>query len=149
MGNDRDVPRHRRVLVVASVPPPKAWLRAELRDAGEDPILKVVAPASKVTFGQWLANEEDYAREQAGRIAEETASAVPGGRVAEAEAGDTDPLLAATDALSTFDADEILFVVPPDADANWLEASAAETAAERLRRPVRVVIAPDPRTTRP
>ena len=142
------MPEHRRVLVVAAVPPPQAWLRAELRDAGGDPVVKVVAPASKLTFGQWLANEEDHAREQAEHIAQETASALPGGHVVEAEAGDTDPLLAAADALTTFDADEIVFAVPPGADANWLEASAAERAAERLRRPVRVVAAPDPRTTR-
>ena len=58
----------------------------------------------------------------------------------EAEAGDSDPLLAVEDALRTFCADEIIVVTRMGEDASWLEEGAPETIAERFPQlPVRAI----------
>ena len=85
-----------------------------------------MAPAVKQSRLQWLTNEEDAARDEAERTAEEVASAAEGGAEhVEAEVGDSDPLLAVEDALRTFDADEIVVVTRTGENASWLEEGAA------------------------
>ena len=69
---------------------------------------------------QWLANDEDAAREKAERVASDAAESLPG-RVVDARAGDSDPVTAVEDALRTFAADEIVVVTRPDEQASWLE----------------------------
>ena len=121
----------RNVLVVSSVPDvPK-----EVRDAlGEDvEEIKVVAPAVKQSRLQWLTNAEDDARAEAERTAEQVAEAAAGDAAhVEAEAGDSDPLLAVEDALRTFPADEIVVVLRAGEDASWLEEGAADAIADRF-----------------
>jgi hypothetical protein len=48
-----------------------------------------------------------------------------------------DPLLAIQDALQAFDADEIVLLIQPGDDGNWLEDGLVEDARERFDRPVR------------
>jgi hypothetical protein len=121
----------RNVLVVSSVPGAPSELRDALGgDVGE---IHVVAPAVKQSRLQWLTNAEDDARAEAERTAEEVASATEGeAEHVEAEAGDSDPLLAVEDALRTFDADEIVVVTRTGENASWLEEGAAETIAARF-----------------
>ena len=121
----------RNVLVVSSVADPPDELQAALGDdVGE---IHVVAPAVEQSRLQWLTNAEDDAREEAERTAEEVASAAEGETVhVEAEAGDSDPLLAVEDALRTFDADEIVVVTRTGESASWLEEGAAEAIAARF-----------------
>ncbi len=121
----------RNVLVVSSVPDVPAELRETLGgDVGE---VKVVAPAVKQSRLQWLTNAEDDARAEAERTAEQVAQATAGdAEHVEAEAGDSDPLLAVEDALRTFPADEIVVVLRAGEDASWLEEGASETIAERF-----------------
>ena len=121
----------RNVLVVSSSMPPAGELRAALgEDVGE---VHVVAPAVKQSRLQWLTNEEDDARAEARRTAEAVAAATAGEvEHVEAEAGDSDPLLAVEDALRTFDADEIVVVARTGEGASWLEEGAAETIADRF-----------------
>ena len=97
----------------------------------------MVAPASDVSPLQWLANDEDGARVEAGGIAAQAAG-TPGRQAArtEAEVGDTDPVQAIEDALRTFPADEVLVVTHRDDDASWLEQDLAEEARERFGVPV-------------
>jgi len=121
----------RNVLVVSSVPEVPPEVHEELgEDVGK---VHIVAPAVKQSRLQWLTNAEDDARVEAERtaasVAQATADEVE--RV-EAEAGDSDPLLAVEDALRTFDADEIVVVVRRGEDASWLEVGAGETIAERF-----------------
>lgn len=121
----------RNVLVLSSSAPPADELRTALGDdVGE---IHIVAPAVKQSRLQWLTNEDDDARREAERTAQEVASATAGDADhVEAEAGDSDPLLAVEDALRTFDADEIVVITRTGKDASWLEEGAAETIADRF-----------------
>ena len=146
----------RNVLVVSSVPDVAAELRETLGgDVGE---VKVVAPAVKQSRLQWLTNAEDDARADAERTAEQVARATADeAEHVEAEAGDSDPLLAVEDALRTFPADEIVVVLRAGEDASWLEEGASESdrgalsraAGEDRRSRHRVVAAPKPLERRP
>jgi hypothetical protein len=66
----------RRLLVVATARAPEAALRGELARLGYGDVdVKVVSPASDLSFGQWLTNAEDDARAEAEQIDEQTAKA--------------------------------------------------------------------------
>jgi hypothetical protein len=121
----------RNVLVVSSVATaPGELLEVLGDDVGE---IRVVAPAVKQSRLQWLTNAEDDARAEAERAAVRVAQATADeAERVEAEAGDSNPLLAVEDALRTFQADEIVLVLRTGEDASWLEEGAAETIAERF-----------------
>ncbi len=123
----------RRLLVVTTVGVDESLLRDQvLRRAGAgDAEVKVVAPAAKVSPLQWLASDEDAAREEATTIAEDSAQAVADEARVETEIGDPDPLQAIEDALRTFPADELIVVTQQGEQAGWLEK---ETDAETLQR---------------
>ena len=95
------------VLVVSSIPDvagelPRGARRRRGRGQGR-------CSAVKQSRLQWLTNAEDDARAEAERTAEQVAQATAGeAEHVEAEAGDSDPLLAVEDALRTFAADEIV-----------------------------------------
>jgi hypothetical protein len=132
--------KQRNVLVVSSVERPVDELRSVLGDdVGE---VYVVVPAVRQSRLQWLANDEDAAREQASDAASEIADAVPAD--AEATVGDSDPVLAAKDALREFPADEVVVVTRPDEDATWLEeGSGKEIERELGGLPVKRITVPD------
>jgi len=131
----------RKVLVVSSVERPVEELRRALGDdVGE---VRVVVPAVRQSRLEWLANDEDDARERAKDAASAIAEAVPGD-AAEAEVGDSDPVLAAKDALREFQADEVVVVTRPDEDATWLEeGSGKEIERELGGLPVKRITVPD------
>ena len=119
----------RNVLVIASSEWPVPELRAALGDdVGE---LRVVVPAVKQSRLQWLTNADDDARERADSAAASIGNALPSNET-ETSAGDSDPLLAAKDALREFAADEIVVVTRPDEEATWLEEGSAEAIARQL-----------------
>ena len=129
----------RRLLVVTTVPVDGELLREHVRrHAGDaEAEVKIVAPAAHVSPLQWLATDDDDARGQAERIAEDAASAVSGeAKIAGAEVGDTDPVQAIEDALREFPADEVIVVTPSGDQAGWLEQDAAGAADERFGVPV-------------
>ena len=128
----------KKLLVVATAPVEEGPLRDAVREhAGGDADIRVVAPASDVSPLQWLASDEDAAREKAAGIATEAAQTVePEAARTETEVGDADPVQAIEDALRTFPADEVLVVTRPNDDANWLEQDSAEAARERFGVPV-------------
>ena len=118
----------RNVLVITSVDRPVAVLRKAL---GEDvDALKVVVPAVKQSRLQWLTNADDDAREEAQEAAASIEHATP--EDVRAEAGDSDPLQAAEDALADFDADELVVVTRPDEEATWLEEGRAKDIEQRF-----------------
>ena len=86
----------RNVLVISSSEWPVAALRAALGDDIDE--LRVVVPAVHQSRLQWLTNADDDARERADDAASSIADALPS-QETEASAGDSDPLLAAEDAL--------------------------------------------------
>jgi hypothetical protein len=104
-----------------------------LREAvgGEIDELRVVVPMVRQSRLQWLTNADDQAREQAEGAAAELGRALPS-KETESTAGDSDPLLAAEDALREFPADEVVVVTRPDEEASWLEEGKASEIAENL-----------------
>jgi hypothetical protein len=124
----------KRVLVVATAPVEASELRECVRDhTGPDAEVRVVAPASDVSPLEWLANDEDEARDEAAEIAGQAEQAVePEAARVEVEVGDSDPVQAIEDALRTFPAEEVLVVTHGGDDANWLEKDAAAEASERF-----------------
>jgi len=118
----------RNVLVISSVERPVAVLRKALGEGVDE--LKVVVPAVKQSRLQWLTNADDDAREDA----EDAAASIDDATSdkVEAEAGDSDPLQAAEDALAEFDADELVVVTRPDEEATWLEEGRAADIAQRF-----------------
>ncbi len=119
----------RNVLVISSVERPVAALREAL--GGDVDELHIVVPAVHQSRLQWLTNADDDARERADDAASSIAGALPS-EGAEAAAGDSDPLPAAEDALSDFEADEVVVVVRPDEEAGWLEEGSADEIERRL-----------------
>ena len=128
----------KKLLVVATAPVEPGPLREAVREhAGDEAEIRVVAPASDVSPLQWLASDEDEARDRAAGVASQTAETVECEAVrTETEVGDTDPVQAIEDALRTFPADEVLVVTRPNDDAGWLEQDSAEEARERFGVPV-------------
>jgi hypothetical protein len=128
----------KKLLVVATAPIEPGPLQDAVRaHAGDEAEIRVVAPASDVSPLQWLASDEDEAREKAAVVATEAAESVgPEAARTDAEVGDTDPVQAIEDALRTFPADEVLVVTRSEDDASWLEQDSAEEARERFGVPV-------------
>ena len=128
----------RRLLVVTTVPVEGGVLRDRVREhAGADAEVRIVAPASDLSPLQWLATDEDAARDEAAQIAEAAEQAIePKAGTVQAEVGDADPVQAIEDALREFPADEVLVVTRPGDEAGWLEQDAGEEASERFGVPV-------------
>ena len=108
----------RNVLVISTSEWPVAALRAALGDDIDE--LRVAVPAVHQSRVQWLTNADDDARERADDAASSIANALPSEET-KASAGDSDPLLAAEDALREFAADEVVVVTRSDEEATWLE----------------------------
>jgi hypothetical protein len=128
----------KRLLVVATVPVEGELLRERVRaHAGEGAEVRIVAPASDLSPLEWLATDEDEAREEAAEIATRAERAVePEARAVETEVGDPDPVQAIEDALRQFPAEEVIVVTRPGDKAGWLEQDSAEEASERFGVPV-------------
>jgi hypothetical protein len=109
----------RNVLVVSTVEHADATLRAQV---GPADTIKVVVPAVRQGFLDWLANDE-RAFAHAQRVAERTAEELSGETV-EAGAGEADVELAIRDALATFAADEIVVAVRPEDEEGLVESKA-------------------------
>ena len=131
----------RNVLLVEIAEVDPHALRERVREhvGGEEARIRVVAPASKVSRLEWLTNDEDRARVDAGERARTAADALDA--EAEPEVGDVDPVQAIEDALRTFPADEILLVVPAEDEEHWLERGAAADAVEELGVPLTRLVA--------
>lgn len=134
----------KRVLVVATASVERGALRRRVAEhAGEGAEVRIVAPAAGVSPLQWLASDEDKAREEAAQIAGEAEAALePEARRVETEVGDPAPVQAIEDALRTFPAEEIVLVTHPSDEAGWLEQDAEAEARERFGVPItRLVVA--------
>lgn len=126
----------RRILVFATSPIPAARLDSVVRArAGDDAELHVIAPAANVSRLQWLTDDIDDARVEAGERAEAIADRAETDN-AQPHIGDTDPLQAIEDGLRLFPADEIIVITHGDEQATWLEAGSGEAATQRFAMPV-------------
>ena len=127
-----------RVLVVADDACAPERLGAALARHGGPTEVFVVAPALGSRTARWTGDDRAYA--DATRHLDRTLEALgqlhvqASGRIAS-----HDPLQAADDGLREFRADEIVFVVHPDMDANWLERDVLESARARYPIPVKAL----------
>ena len=106
-----------RVVVVATSSVARDELEQHVQPDDE---LAVVAPAVEQSRLDWLANDEDEARERAQKIGESVATRAP----ADAEAIDVKPdapSQVVIDAVAQYDPDRVLVVVRGGEDATWLE----------------------------
>ena len=106
--------------------------------------IKVVVPAVRQGFLDWLANDQE-AFAHAKELASETAAALAGHTV-DASAGEADVALAIRDALATFAADEIIIAIRNDDDAGIVESMATKDAPHRSVDgvPVRCIVISEP-----
>lgn len=125
-----------RILVAATVPADETQIRKALPDADE---IRVVAPATGVSFLDWLTNDEDEARREAHEAADRVAAAtVDDAKVEIDRTGEnTDVAESIRDALRNFPADEIVILTRPGEKATWLEDETLQTALETSGIPVR------------
>ena len=133
-----------RVLVVTTVAADESELRGELEGAEE---IRVVAPAAKISWLDWLTNAEDDARGEAARAAEQVADALGGETRVEVDrtSENTDAAADVADALRTFPADEIVVLTRAGEDASWLEDEALRASFDAHGIPVRHLALPERR----
>jgi hypothetical protein len=137
----------RNVLVVTTVVADEATLREQLRRllSDDEATIRVVAPATKLSWLDWLTSADDRARAQAREAAERTAEAIGGQRAVQIDrtSHDSDAAEAVADALRNFPADEIVVLTRAGDDASWLEDEAARASFESFGVAVRHVELPE------
>lgn len=100
----------------------------------------VVAPAVERTPLQHALGDVDAAAREARRRLDASLAELRGAGIsALGEVGDSDPLIAAKDALRRYPAEEILIVAHSDDQARWFEDGLFERAQEELYPPLRLL----------
>jgi len=134
---------HTRILIVATDELAGPELIGELRshigkpDATE---VTVISPAVEKTAFRHALGDVDTASMEAGRRLEISLDELKrAGIPALGEIGDSDPVIAAGDALRRFFADEVLIVAHADDQARWFEDGLFERARSELQPAVRMV----------
>jgi GABA permease len=131
----------KKILALVSEPISADALRSAVgeEDANDAEVL-VVAPALNSKRRFFLADPdpaieraEDVQEESVARLTDEGVDAV-------GDTGEEDPLLALQDALTTYDADEIVLFTHAGGKQNWLEDGLVDQAKERFNAPVRHMV---------
>jgi hypothetical protein len=129
-----------RVLALVSEPVSGDALRAAIGDRAEDAEVLVVAPALNSPLRFWMS-DPDPAIERAEAVQEETVERMEEEGVdAAGDTGESDPVLAIQDALTTFAADEIVLFTHPGGKRNWLEEGIVGEVEERFGLPVAHIV---------
>ncbi|HUC06636.1 MAG TPA: hypothetical protein VMR96_00975 [Solirubrobacterales bacterium] len=134
---------HARVLIVATddVAGPELLedLRGHLGDVDATEVM-VTSPAVEKSPFRHALGDVDMASMKAGQRLETSLDELNrAGIPAFGEIGDSDPLIAAGDALRQFDADEVLIVAHASDQARWFEEGLFERAQAELEPAVRMV----------
>jgi hypothetical protein len=126
-----------RVLLLTSEPVNAEMLEAALGNGADDAEVLVVAPAlNESAMAFWLSDSDD-AIADAERVQEETVERLEGGGVnAAGETGESEPLLALHDALTTFEADRIVIFAHTEEQRKYREADLAGEIQRRFGIPV-------------
>jgi hypothetical protein len=134
---------HTRILIVATDELAGPELIGELRshigkpDATE---VMVISPAVEKTAFHHALGDVDTASMEAGRRLETSLDELErAGIPALGEIGDSDPVIAAEDALRRFFADEVLIVAHAEDQARWFEDGLFERAQSELQPALRMV----------
>ncbi len=131
----------KRILALVSEPISADALRAAVgeQEANNAEVL-VVAPALNSRTRFFLA-DPDPAIARAEAVQEETVERLDEEGVdAAGSTGESDPLLALQDALTTYDADEIVLFTHAGGKQNWLEEGLVDEAKGRFSVPVRHLV---------
>lgn len=127
----------KKILAVVSEPVSGEALRSAVgEDVSGDTEVLVVAPAlnKKIRF---LFSDSDEAIGRADDVQEETVERLDEeGIDAAGDTGESDPLLAIQDALTTWPADEIVLFTHEGGERNWLEEGVVDDAKARFDAPV-------------
>lgn len=125
-----------KVIALVSEPASGDALRAAIGDRADDAEVLVVAPALNSKLRFWMS-DPDAAIERAEAVQEETVERMDEEGVdAAGDTGESDPVLAIQDALTTFAADEIVLFTHPRGERNWLEEGVVDEVKERFGLPV-------------
>jgi hypothetical protein len=129
---------HRRILVVANRTCPCPALADELAARAGDPPgeVLVVAPALNSRLRHWVSDVDPAVAAAGERLDRALANLTDRGVVAAGVVGDSDPLLAIEDALTDFQATEIVLSTHPAGRSNWLEKNLPRRAAQRFDLPI-------------
>ena len=131
----------KRILALVSEPVSADALRAAVgeEDANDAEVL-VVAPALN-SRRRFLLADPDPAIARADAVQEETVERLDEeGIDAAGDTGEEDPLLALQDALTTYEADEIVLFTHAGGKQNWLEEGLVDEATNRFSVPVRHLV---------
>src|SRR4051812_42114482 len=131
----------KKILALVSEPISADALRSAVGpDAADDAEVLVVAPALNSRKRFFLA-DPDPAIERADAVQQETVERLDEeGIDAAGDTGEEDPLLALQDALTTFDADEIVLFTHPGDERNWQEDGVVDDARSKFEQPVRHIV---------
>jgi hypothetical protein len=131
----------KKILALVSEPVSADALRSAVgEDDANDAEVLVVAPALN-TRTRFLLADPDPAIDRADAVQEETVERMTEEGVdAAGDTGEEDPLLALQDALTTFDADEIVLFTHPGSESNWQEDGVVDDARSKFEQPVRHIV---------
>jgi hypothetical protein len=132
-----------KVIALVTEPVSGDALRAAIGDRADDAEVLVVAPALNSKLRFWMS-DPDPAIERAEAVQEETVERMDEEGVdAAGDTGESDPVLAIQDALTTFAADEIVLFTHPQGKRNWLEEGVVDDVKERFGLPVAHIVVED------
>jgi hypothetical protein len=131
----------RKILALVAEPISADALRTAVGpEVADDAEVLVVAPALNTRKRFFLA-DPDPAIDRAEAVQEETVERLDEeGIDAAGDTGEEDPLLALQDALTTYEADEIVLFTHAGGKQNWLEEGLVEEAKGRFDVPVRHLV---------
>jgi GABA permease len=131
----------KKILALVSEPVSADALRSAVgEDDANDAEVLVVAPALN-TRTRFLLADPDPAIDRADAVQEETVERMTEEGVdAAGDTGEEDPLLALQDALTTFDADEIVLFTHPGSESNWQEDGVVDDARSKFEQPIRHIV---------
>jgi len=106
----------------------------------EDTKVVVVAPAVEETVFHHALGDSDHARRVArDRLGDCLEKLRGNGVSALGQVGPSDPVLAASEAMQQYPADEVLIVTHPAGSDRWYEEGLSERAKRALHTPVRLI----------
>src|SRR3954451_1942057 len=131
----------KKILALVSEPISADALRSAIGpEAADQSEVLVVAPALN-TRTRFFLSDPDPAIERADAVQQETVERLDEeGIDAAGDTGEEDPLLALQDALTTFEADEVVLFTHTGGDQNWLEEGLVDEAKGRFDVPVRHLV---------
>lgn len=136
------MPNSHHLLVVANETVEGTVLVETIRDIAlsRDAEVLVVAPALNSRLRHWMSDSDDAESAARQRLDNTLWRLNAAGVRADGRVGDADPLRAIEDALSLFEADEIVIGTHPEERSNWLAHDLVARACARFDLPVAHVV---------